>query len=238
MAEVLNLRPPPTLTLKPSASSNSRSNKGSPSSSSSSSCIRLFISSHHPNLQQSWTSLQHRLKCRQRVSCLFSGNHKQEQAKKALESALDGKKTEYEKWDKEMTRREEAGGGDDDGGGGWFGWRGWSGDDWQEAQRTSLTILGIFVMVERETHVSFIHLLCFCLPSQYLVIAKGDVMFAVIFNPLLFALRGTRTGLSFATSRILKIISPTTNFDNRPAVDDYTTRVSAKESVVKKWGSD
>lgn len=71
----------------------------------------------------------------------------QEQAKKALESALDGKKTEYEKWDKEMARREKAGGGGDDGSGGWFGWRGWSGDDWQEAQRTSLTILGIFVMV-------------------------------------------------------------------------------------------
>lgn len=63
-------------------------------------------------------------------------------------------------------------------------------------------------------------------------------MFAVIFNPLLFALRGTRTGLSFATSRIPKIISRTTNFDNRPAVDVYATRVSAKESVVKKWGSD
>lgn len=76
----------------------------------------------------------------------------QEQARKALESALGGKRNEFEKWDKEIKRREEAGGGCDAGGGGWFGsggWFGWfSGDHfWQEAQQASLTMLGIVLMV-------------------------------------------------------------------------------------------
>lgn len=76
----------------------------------------------------------------------------QEQARKALESALGGKKTEFEKWNKEIKRREEAGGGDNAGGGGWSGWGGrfgWSNGDhfWQEAQQASLAILGIIVMV-------------------------------------------------------------------------------------------
>lgn len=80
--------------------------------------------------------------------CLFI--YKQEEARKALESALGGKKSEYEKWDKEIKRREEAGGGDNSGGGGWWGrWFGGSGDGhfWQEAQQASLAILGIIVMV-------------------------------------------------------------------------------------------
>lgn len=80
------------------------------------------------------------------------GLHQQEQARKALESALGGKKTEFEKWDKEIKRREEAGGGGDFGGGGWFRWGRWFGGSdgdhfWQEAQQMSLTILGIVAMV-------------------------------------------------------------------------------------------
>lgn len=76
----------------------------------------------------------------------------QEQAKKALESALGGKKSEFEKWNKEIEKREEAGGGDA-GGGGWFGWGGrfgWNnnGDNfWKEAQQSILAILGIIAMV-------------------------------------------------------------------------------------------
>ncbi|XP_039070384.1 uncharacterized protein LOC120217272 [Hibiscus syriacus] len=107
----------------------------------------------------------------------FSPTTGKEQARKALESALGGKKAEYEKWDKEIKRREQAGGGDNAGGGGWFGWGGrfgWSNGDnfWQEAQQATLAILGIILM--------------------YLIIVKGEVMLAVIFNPLLYALRGTR----------------------------------------------
>ena len=73
----------------------------------------------------------------------------QEEARKALESALGGKKTEFEKWDKELKRREQAGGGGNSGRGGWFRWFGGSDDDhfWEEAQQTSLTILGIIAMV-------------------------------------------------------------------------------------------
>lgn len=76
----------------------------------------------------------------------------QEQARKALESALGGKKNEFEKWNEEIKKREEAGGGGDYGGGGWFGWGGrfgWSNGDnfWSEAQQTGLTILGIVIMV-------------------------------------------------------------------------------------------
>lgn len=77
----------------------------------------------------------------------------QDQARKALEGALSGKKNEFEKWDKEIKRREElGGGGDTGGGGGWFGWGrwfGWSNDDnfWQEAKQASLTIFGIILIV-------------------------------------------------------------------------------------------
>lgn len=76
----------------------------------------------------------------------------QEQARKALEGALGEKKNEFEKWNKEIKRREEAGGGGGAGGGGWFGWGrwfGWSNDDnfWQEAQQTSLAVLGIVILV-------------------------------------------------------------------------------------------
>lgn len=92
-------------------------------------------------------------------------SYKQDEARKALESALGGKKSEFEKWDKEIKRREEAGGGDNSGGGGWFNWRRWFGgsDDghfWQEAQQATLAILGIIVMVSN--CISF-----FVLPLAY-----------------------------------------------------------------------
>ncbi|MBA0627561.1 hypothetical protein Godav_005060 [Gossypium davidsonii] len=143
----------------------------------------------------------------------------EEQARKALESALGGKKTEFEKWNKEIKRREEAGGGDNAGGGGWFGWGGrfgWSNGDhfWQEAQQASLAILGIIVM--------------------YLVIAKGELLLAVIFNPLLYALRGTRDGFSYVTSKILG--NGPVDSSNTVNNEAYV-QVSAKESVLRKWGS-
>ncbi|XP_051135279.1 uncharacterized protein LOC127254291 [Andrographis paniculata] len=168
---------------------------------------------------EEWNSLRQSLKCSGRFSCLFSDNRKQEEARKALESALGGKKIEYEKWDKEMKRREEAGGGNS-GGGGWFGWRRWFGDGdhfWQEAQQASLAILGILVV--------------------YLIVAKGDVMLAVISNPLLFALRGTRDTFSFVTSKFVNRIHPRRYGNVDTQQDQVPPPVSAKERVLGKWGS-
>ncbi|KAI6704623.1 hypothetical protein NL676_007585 [Syzygium grande] len=169
-----------------------------------------------------WASLQQSLRCNGRFSCLFSDNRREEQARKALESALGGKKSEFEKWDKEIKRREEVGGGGDAGGGGWFGWGrrfGWSNGDnfWQEAKQTSLAVLGIILM--------------------FLFIAKGEVMLAMVLNPLLFALRGTRNALTFVTTKILRF-SPSSpaDFDALPKKEN-SRRVSAKEEVLRKWGS-
>ncbi|XP_022724744.1 uncharacterized protein LOC111281288 [Durio zibethinus] len=139
----------------------------------------------------------------------------QEQAGKALESALGGKKNEFEKWSKEIKRREEAGGG------GWFGWGGrfgWYNGDyfWQEAQQSSLAVLGIIVM--------------------YLIIAKGEVLLAVIFNPLLYALRGTRDGFTYVTSRIQGNRYADVPTDSNMFKKEAYSHVSA-ESVSKKWGS-
>ncbi|XP_075478247.1 uncharacterized protein LOC142519193 [Primulina tabacum] len=168
-----------------------------------------------------WSSLQQSLNCSGKFSCLFSDNRKQEQARKALESALGEKKMEFEKWDKEIKRREEAGGGGNSGGGGWFRWGRWFGGSdgdhfWQEAQQASLAILGILVV--------------------YLIVTKGDVMLAVVFNPLLFALRGTRTGFIILTSKISNMIHPGGENIATPQ-EEMARNVSAKERVVGKWGS-
>ncbi|KAF4372629.1 hypothetical protein F8388_027302 [Cannabis sativa] len=146
----------------------------------------------------------------------------QDEAKKALEGALGGKKNEFEKWNKEIKQREEAGGGGDAGGGGWFGWGGrfgWSNDDnfWQEAQQASLAVLGILIM--------------------YLIVAKGEVMLAVVFNPLLYVLRGTRNGLTSVTSRISGRTSPSSFNDSDIKSNEAYNRVSAKDRVSSKWGN-
>ncbi|XVF28002.1 hypothetical protein REPUB_Repub14bG0158300 [Reevesia pubescens] len=108
-------------------------------------------------------------------------------------------------------------------GGGWFGWGGrfgWSNGDhfWQEAQQTSLAVLGTIVM--------------------YLIITKGKLLLAVIFNPLLYALRGTRNGFTHVTSRIMGkryADGPTDSYNmlNKEAYSQF----SAKDSVLRKWGS-
>ncbi|KAK3432180.1 hypothetical protein EUGRSUZ_E03926 [Eucalyptus grandis] len=169
-----------------------------------------------------WASLQQSLRCNGRFSCLFSDNRREDQARKALESALGGKKSEFEKWNKEIKRREEVGGGGDAGGGGWFGWGGkfgWSNGDhfWQESKQISLAVLGIILM--------------------FLLIAKGEVMLAMVLNPLLFALRGARDALTFVTTKILRL-SPSSpaGFDALPK-NGNRRRVSAKEEVLRKWGS-
>lgn len=73
---------------------------------------------------------------------------------------------------------------------------------------------------------------------QYLIIAKGEVLLAVIFNPLLFAMRGARNSLTFAASQILRVISPNSyaQWNASPQKETFT-RVSAKEEVLRKWGS-
>ncbi|XP_059663222.1 uncharacterized protein LOC132308928 isoform X2 [Cornus florida] len=204
MAQVLNQRPPPTAGQRRSSTRLDLSP------------IRLSPTTRHRSADQSWTSLQRELNYNGRFYCLFSDNRKQ--ARKALDGALGGKKSEFEKWDKEIKKREESSGGGDAGGGGWFRWFGWSNDDnfWKEAQPTSLAILGILVLS--------------------LIIAKGELLLAVIFNPLLFVLRGSRNGFTFITSRISRNPAGRANFENIPA--QAYTPVSAKESVVRKWGSD
>ncbi|KAL3519377.1 hypothetical protein ACH5RR_017526 [Cinchona calisaya] len=203
MAQVLSQRPPlPTLTRTNSTRS------------------QLTYYTHSARVKPSWASLQLSLKCNGRFSCLFSNNRKEDEARKALESALGGKKTEFEKWDKEIKRREQAGGGGDSGGGGWFRWLGGSNGDhfWEEAQQTSLTILGIIAMC--------------------LIIAKGDVMIAVVLNPLLYLLRGTRTGFTFLAALVkekLNLVSKA-NFCTKPQ-KEISAPISARENVVKKWGS-
>ncbi|XP_008440068.1 uncharacterized protein LOC103484656 isoform X1 [Cucumis melo] len=172
------------------------------------------------NPTHNWALLLSNLKCNGRFSCLFSNNRReQEQARKALESALGGKKNEFEKWNNEIKKREEVGGGSGGGRGGWFGsggWFGWSDDQfWPEAQQTSLAVFGIIVM--------------------YLIVAKGELLLAVIFNPLLYALRGTRNGLTFVTSKFLRKSSAS----NYAEVEEISNKdVTAKDRVARKWGSD
>lgn len=165
---------------------------------------------------------------------------------------------EFEKWDKEIKNREEAGGGGNSGGGGWFGWGGRFGGSngdhfWQEAQQASLTILGILATVSTcasSSSVTFIWIFFLVAPFgilflhlsvhlQYLIVAKGDVLLAVIFNPLLFALRGTRTGFTFLTSKITNRVYGRYHTDV-PTIpqQEVTAGVSAKERVVGKWGSE
>ncbi|GJW89881.1 hypothetical protein Tco_0470655 [Tanacetum coccineum] len=145
----------------------------------------------------------------------------EDQAKKALESALGGKKTEFEKWDKEIKKREEAGGGGGGGGGWWRRWFGGSDGEhfWHETQQVTLTLLALAVM--------------------FLILAKGDVLFAVVLNPLLFALRSPRNGLRYISSKLRRVISPSTasKSDSIPKQELYAQN-SAKQSVVSKWASD
>ncbi|XP_010454316.1 PREDICTED: uncharacterized protein LOC104736087 [Camelina sativa] len=159
-----------------------------------------------------------------RFSCLFSGgSQREDQARKALESALGGKKNEFEMWDKEIKKREESGGGNGGNGGGggrrWFGGGGWFGGDhfWNEAQQIAITLLAILVV--------------------YMLVAKGEVMAAFVLNPLLYALRGTREGLTSLSSKLMGRDASKVNSDKSEEMwkkEGFT----AKESVVRKWGSD
>lgn len=209
MLQVLNLRPPTPILALPISISDDPT------------CSALPLLRPR-NATRNWALLQSNLKCNGRFSCLFSDNRREEQARKALESALGGKKNEFEKWNNEIKKREEMGGGGG-GRGGWFGsggWFGWSDDQfWPEAQQTSLAVLGIIVM--------------------YLIVAKGELLLAVVFNPLLYALRGTRNGLTFVTSKILRKTSVSNSAEFEAISNKQVSgHVSAKERVARKWGSD
>ncbi|XP_010905990.2 uncharacterized protein [Elaeis guineensis] len=181
-----------------------------------------FLGNYHPR----WAALQKELECEGRYSSFFADGRKQEQARKALEGALGEKKTEFEKWNREIEKRQEKGGGGASGRGGWFGgggWFGWFGEEhfWEEAQQAILAIIGIV--------------------SLYLLLAKGNVMFAVIFNSLLFVLRGARNWLTFISSWFTgKAFAPVSGSGpmNQMVSNTYQTEMSAKERVVRKWGMD
>ncbi|XP_008804838.1 uncharacterized protein LOC103718000 [Phoenix dactylifera] len=181
-----------------------------------------FLGNPHPR----WAALQKELECEGRHSNFFGGGRKQEQARKALEGALGEKKTEFEKWNREIEQRQEKGGGGASGRGGWFGgggWFGWFGGEhfWEEAQQAILAIIGIV--------------------SLYLLLAKGSVMFAVVFNSLLFVLRGARNWFIFISSHLTgKAVAPVSGSGplDQMVSNTYQTQVSAKERVVRKWGTD
>ncbi|PIA59813.1 hypothetical protein AQUCO_00400596v1 [Aquilegia coerulea] len=181
----------------------------------------LFLSNNSSISSKDWNSLQLKLKCKGKYTCLFSNNNKEDQARKALEGALGGKKNEFERWNKEIEKREEMGGGGGAGGGGWFGWGRWFGDGehfWEEAQQASLVVLVLLFV--------------------YLVIAKGELLLAVVFNPVLFALRGLRNALTYITSTFLRKGSPVETSIPEFQKEELVSRHSAKENVIRKWASD
>ncbi|KAJ3678776.1 hypothetical protein LUZ61_021317 [Rhynchospora tenuis] len=160
-----------------------------------------------------------------RVFCLFSNGRKKEEARKALENALSQKKDEFEKWNKQIEKRElEREGGGGTGQGGWFGgggWFGWFGGDqfWEEAKQAIIVIVGLI--------------------SAYLLLTKGEAISAVVFNSLLVLLRKIRGSLDY----IFSLLSRRGQVPVRVPVSEtvnnsYQIPTSAKERVVKKWGMD
>ena len=82
-----------------------------------------------------------------------------------------------------------------------------------------------------------VFLLMVCNGWQYMIVAKGEVMAAFVLNPLLYALRGTREGLTSLSSKLMgRQASKVNGASSEEIWKD--SQVSAKESVVRKWGSD
>lgn len=94
-------------------------------------------------------------------------------------------------------------------------------------------------MVIPHFHLSLINQNTLFLKLQYLIVTKGDVILAVVFNPLLFTLRGARNGFTFVTSQIMRKVYPGSQ-DSFGTVSQevVSSHVSAKDSVARKWGSD
>ena len=70
-----------------------------------------------------------------------------------------------------------------------------------------------------------------------MIVAKGEVMAAFVLNPLLYALRGTREGLTSLSSKLMGRQASKVNGARSEEIWK-DSQVSAKESVVRKWGSD
>lgn len=214
MAQILNVLPPCLSARRPQL----RVYAKNPSPS-----LYSFVDALGGNPFPKWTALQEELKCEGRHCCFFANGRKQDQARKALDNALDGKKSEFEKWNKEIEKREELdqGGGGGVGvggghgwGGGWFGWLGGE-NFWEESQQAILTILGIM--------------------SLFLLLTKGNTMFAIFVNPLLLVLRVLRTWFVSLSS----LLSRGATTDEITTIDGVQPLqfTSAKERVVKKWGN-
>lgn len=176
-----------------------------------------------------------------RAYCLFSGGgdrRKQEEARGALESALGQKKTGFEKWGMGVEKRQQrdrrggpgpaasGGGGRSGGGGAWLRWFS-SGGFWDAAKQTVLTILGII--------------------AAFFLIANFNVLVAALVNPLLIVLRQIRRALSFAAHCVYRGTSAPTARTKSPPLDSGVLApvpvkgrvgMSAKERVLRKWGSD
>ncbi|KAG8050260.1 hypothetical protein GUJ93_ZPchr0009g2079 [Zizania palustris] len=171
---------------------------------------------------------------RARAYRLFSAGasrKKQDEARRAVESALGQKKAEFAKWDVEIERRRgrrgpAAGGGGWSGGGGWFRWFS-SGGFWDAAKQTLVTI------------IAFI--------TAFFLIANFNVLVAAIINSVLAVLREIRRALSFVAHCVFQAI-PLSARQRAPASLDSGNQVavhvkdrtgmSAKERVVRKWGMD
>ncbi|KAG2333621.1 hypothetical protein Bca52824_004801 [Brassica carinata] len=149
-------------------------------------------------------------KSKPRFSCLFSGGNNQRELVNHWKALLAGRRTSLTSGTKRSRKGKNlvVGGG----GGGWF-----SGDHfWNEAQQITITLLAILLV--------------------YMIVAKGEVMAAFVLNPLLYALRGTREGLTSLSSKLTGGKVSKVNGDDSEEM--WKKDVSAKESVVRKWGSD
>ncbi|KAF8675260.1 hypothetical protein HU200_047934 [Digitaria exilis] len=172
-----------------------------------------------------------------RAYCLLSGGDnrkKQDEARKALENALGQKKAEFDKWDMEIERRRRRGrpGGPSTGGGGWSGggrWFRWltSGDFWDAAKQTVLTILGIIAV--------------------FFLIANFNALVAAAINSLLLVLRVIRRTLSFIAHCVFqdtlveRPVPKSSTLDKSnvaPVPVKEISGMSARERVVRKWGTD
>lgn len=94
----------------------------------------------------------------------------------------------------------------------------------------------------RYAFISFLtlsHIMYHSFRLQYLVFTKGELMLALVLNPLLFAMRGPRNALACLKSWILQKVASTkrAKVEHMPREEDHT-RISAKERVVRKWGRD
>ncbi|XP_047049619.1 uncharacterized protein LOC124654668 [Lolium rigidum] len=119
-----------------------------------------------------------------------------------------------------------SGGGGGGGGGGWFRWFS-SGGFWDAAKQTVLTILGII--------------------AAFFLIANFNVLVAAAVNPLLLVLRQIRRAITFAAYCVSRgMAAPGSRPKSTPIASSElaampvkgSAELSAKERVIRKWGSD